>query len=83
MNVARGIIMLGGIVVVLAGAYLLYFEADLSRWVSIGILTAGILVFVGMSIMAFAGGARTDPVAAQPTRVVQDNREVVRSRDPR
>lgn len=78
----RGIVMLVGIAVVLLGTYLLYFQANLDRWISIGILTAGILLFVGVCIMAFAGGARTDPARAQaapPTTVVQDNRPVRRN----
>jgi len=83
MNMMRTILMLGGTLIVLAGAYLLYFEADLNRWLSIGILTAGILVFVGVSIMAFAGGARADAPAAERTRVIQDNREVAPRRDSR
>jgi hypothetical protein len=50
-----------GIVVILAGVFLLYFEAGLSRWVSLGIVGAGVLLFVGMAIMAFASGAPSDP----------------------
>lgn len=71
--------MSAGVVIVLFGAYLLYFEADLNRWISIGLLTAGILLFVGVCVMMFAGGARSDPPeAARPTSVIQDNRPVVR-----
>lgn len=84
MNATRGIVMSVGIAIVLVGAYLLYFEADLNRWVSIGILTAGILLFIGVAVMAFAGGGRSDPVAnAPPTSVVQDNRPVVQRNDRR
>lgn len=83
MNATRAILMSAGIVIVLVGAYLLYFEANLDRWISIGILTAGILLFVGMCVMAFAGGARSDGARNQPTTVVQENREVVQRRDAR
>lgn len=79
MNTTRAILMSVGVVTVLVGAYLLYFEANLDRWVSIGIVTAGILLFIGVCVMMFAGGAKTDPVAPQNTRgstVVQDNRPV-------
>ena len=80
MNTMRGIFMLVGVVVVVFGAYLLYDQADLNRWVGIGIVTAGILIFVGLAIMAFAGGSKADPPApAQPSNIVQDNREVKRT----
>lgn len=78
MNTTRAILMAVGVVTVLVGAYLLYFEANLDRWVSIGIVTAGILLFVGVCVMMFAGGAKTDP-ASNNTRgstVVQENRPV-------
>src|SRR5687767_704493 len=85
MNTTRAILMSVGVVTVLVGAYLLYFEANLDRWVSIGIVTAGILLFVGVCVMMFAGGAKTDPVAPQNNpggTVVQDNRPVTQ-RNPR
>lgn len=75
--------MMVGVGVLLIGAYLFYFQADLDRWVSIGIVTAGILVFVGVCIMMFAGGARTDPATTRSPAVVQDNRETVQRNDPR
>lgn len=72
MNANRSIMLGLGIVIILAGVYLLYFEANLSRWVSIGILSAGILLFVGLAVMSFASSAPTDPT----TRVVErDQRE--------
>ena len=82
MNTLRGILMMAGVGILLIGAYLFYFQADLDRWVSIGIVTAGILVFVGVCVMMFAGGARADPAPRSPG-VVQDNREVVQRNDPR
>ncbi|MEA3136402.1 MAG: hypothetical protein QOJ26_1073 [Thermoplasmata archaeon] len=63
-----------GLVVILAGAYLLYFEAGFDRWISIGVLGAGLLLFVGLAVMSFAGGAPTDP---SPTRAREDRTIVV------
>jgi hypothetical protein len=62
-----------GLVAILAGAYLLYFEAGFDRWVSIGILGAGLLLFVGLAVMTFASSAPTDP----SPRVVREERPVV------
>jgi hypothetical protein len=70
MNATRAILWVLGIVFVLGGAYMLYFQAGLNRWVSIGVLTAGFLLFIGLAVMGFAGGAPAD------TPVVED-REVV------
>lgn len=88
MNTTRAILLAVGVVTVLVGAYLLYFEANLDRWVSIGIVTAGILLFIGVVVMMFAGGAKSDPVAPREHgggTVVQDNRPVTqrnRRNDP-
>jgi hypothetical protein len=60
MHPARGIIMVLGLAIFIAGVYFLFFEAGLDRWISIGILTAGIVIFVGILLMGFAGGASED-----------------------
>jgi len=78
MNVTRTVMWLVGLVVLVLGAYMIYFEAGLDRWVSLGIVGAGLLIFIGLSVMAFAGGARNDP----PTRVVREPPTVV-ERAPR
>lgn len=70
MNASRAIFLALGIAFILVGVYLMFFEANLDRWVSIGVLTAGVLVFVGVLVMGFAGNAPADPP-----------REVARSRD--
>lgn len=61
MNPTRAVMWMFGVVVLLAGAYLLYFEADLNRWVSIGVLGAGFLIFIGLAVMTFAGSSPNDP----------------------
>jgi hypothetical protein len=80
MNATRAVIWMVGLVAILAGAYLLYFEAGLDRWVSIGILGAGILVFVGLAVMTFAGSAPTDPA---PRVIREEGPERVVERRPR
>lgn len=79
-----------GLIIVVAAAYLLYFEADLNRWLSMGILSAGILLFVGLAVMMFAGSAPSEPPArtqpaspGPPTTVVQHNRPAVHRNEPR
>ena len=59
---------------ILGGAYLLYFEADLNRWVSIGVLMAGFLLFIGLAVMSFASGAPAD----KPATVVKESTTPVR-----
>lgn len=72
MNATRAILWVLGVVFVLGGAYMLYFQAGLNRWVSIGILTAGFLLFIGLAVMGFAGSA-----PSERTTVVEGDREVV------
>ncbi|HUR61801.1 MAG TPA: hypothetical protein VM286_05490 [Candidatus Thermoplasmatota archaeon] len=74
MNATRAILWVLGVLFVLGGAYMLYFQAGLNRWVSIGILTAGFLLFIGLAVMGFAGRAPSD------TAIVEGDREVVRER---
>ncbi len=78
MNATRTVMWMVGLVAILGGAALLYFEAGLDRWVSIGIVGAGLLIFVGLAVMTFAN---TSPPEAPP-RVVQDEATVV-ERAPR
>jgi len=78
MNPTRTVIWMVGLVAILAGAYLLYFEANLERWVSIGILGAGLLVFIGLAVMTFASGQSDASPPAQVTR-----EETVVERAPR
>ena len=60
MNATRAIFLVLGIAFILAGAYMLFFQANLDRWISVGILTAGILIFVGVVVLGFAGSAPSD-----------------------
>jgi hypothetical protein len=71
MNATRAILWVLGIAFVLGGAYMLYFEAGLNRWVSIGVLTAGFLLFIGLAVLGFADRAPSDAPA------VVEEREVV------
>lgn len=77
MTPIRVLLMALGLTVFVVGAYLVFFEAGLDRWLSIGILTAGIVLFVGLLLMSFASGT---PADEPPTREV--HREVVHEHEP-
>lgn len=79
MNPLRMVIMGIGLAALIFGVYLFFFEAGLDQWISIGILTAGVIIFIGLLVMGFASGAPRD---APETREVRD-REVVREQEPR
>lgn len=71
MDATRPLMWLLGILFVLGGSYLLYFEAGLSRWFSLGVLTAGFLLFIGLAVMAFFGSGKGDaPVVVRHENVV-------------
>lgn len=80
MNATRIVMWLVGLVAILAGAYMLYFEADLDRWVSLGVLGAGLLLFIGLAIMAFAGSSRGDDDAS---RAAGGDARVIVEQEPR
>lgn len=68
-----------GVAFLLAGAYLLYFEAGLSRWISIGVLLAGFLLFVGLAVMSFSSSA---PEETRRATIVREERPVVVENHP-
>ncbi|MCA1811725.1 MAG: hypothetical protein LC623_06905 [Halobacteriales archaeon] len=72
MNATRAILWVLGIVFVLGGAYMLYFETGLSRWFSIGVLTAGFLLFIGLAVLGFANRAPSDAPLVE-REVVHEN----------
>lgn len=76
MSPLRMIFMALGIAIFIFGVYLFFFEAGLEQWISIGILTAGVIIFIGLLVMGFASGAPRD----EPAEV--HDREVVREREP-
>lgn len=80
MNATRSVMWMVGLVAILAGAYLLYFEAGLERWVSLGIVGAGLLVFVGLAVMTFSQTAPNDP---SPRTIEREGPERVVERAPR
>lgn len=57
MHGTRTIWMFLGVALVIGGGLLLYVEAGLQRWISLSILVAGLLVFVGVAVMSFATSA--------------------------
>lgn len=66
-----------GLAVFVFGIYLLFFEAGLDRWVSIGIVTAGVVILIGLVIMSFASSAPKDEMG-HDTHHEHHEREVVR-----
>lgn len=81
MNVTRSILLGLGLLLAVVGIYMLFFEAGLNRWVSVGVLTAGILVFIGLVVVGFASSAPDGGASGQggsggdsTTVVVEDDR---------
>lgn len=64
MNATRSVMWMVGVLFILGGALLLFFDLGLDRWISMGVLIAGLLLFVGLAVMGFAGGAPNDPPRA-------------------
>lgn len=60
MNTARMVMWVLGIGLMIGGVYLFYFEANLARWFSVTLLGAGVLLFVGLLVLMFAGGRGGD-----------------------
>lgn len=59
-----------GIGLIIGGVYLFYFEANLARWFSVTLLGAGVLLFLGLVVLMFAGGRGDD---SRTTVVNQDS----------
>jgi hypothetical protein len=74
MNGSRTVTWILGAALLIAGAFMLYFNLGLNRWVSIGVLAAGLLILLGLAAMGFAGGARTDHHDSVVTERVVDDR---------
>lgn len=70
MNTARMVMWALGIGLIVGGAYLFYFEANLARWFSVTLLGAGVLLFLGLLVLMFAGGRGDD---SRTTVVHEDN----------
>lgn len=83
MNATRTVLWMVGLVAIVGGAALLYFEAGLDRWVSIGIVGAGLLVFVGLAVMTFATNSPAEPRGAEVREVRERGDTVVVERAPR
>lgn len=84
MTPPRVLFMVLGLSIFVVGAYLVFFEAGLERWISIGLLTAGIVILIGLLLMGFASEARSDEPATREIhhRDVVQHREVVREHEP-
>ncbi len=51
MNAARLVLFLVGVILVIAAASMLFFQAGLDRWVPAGIAGAALLLFIGVAVM--------------------------------
>ena len=74
MSIIRLVMWILGIGLLLSGVYLFYFEANLSRWFSLTLLAAGVLAFLGLVVLGFAGGRGDD----SRTTVMNDDSETGR-----
>jgi hypothetical protein len=61
MNAARVVVFILGLALVLVGAWMLFTQTGLDRWVPIGIAAAGLLVLIGLLVIGFSesGGDHT------------------------
>ena len=60
MNGTRMVVFILGLALVLVGAWMLFFQTGLSKWVPIGIAGAGLLVLVGLLVIGFSENATDD-----------------------
>jgi CHASE2 domain-containing sensor protein len=60
MNGARMVVFVLGLALILVGAWMLFVQANLSRWIPIGIAGAGLLVLIGLLVIGFSENASSD-----------------------
>lgn len=61
MDLARTMLMVLGLVAIIGGVLMVFFEVGLDQWISMNLLIAGLLIFAGMAVLVFAGSAPFDP----------------------
>jgi hypothetical protein len=54
MNAARMVVFILGIALVILGAWMLFFQAGLNKWVPIGVAGAGLLILIGLMVVGFS-----------------------------
>ena len=57
MSASRTLLYFLGIVLVVVALVVFFQAADLSRWIPVSMLAAGILLIIGLSVMGFAEDA--------------------------
>ena len=57
MSASRTMLYFLGIILVVIAVAVFFFAADLTRWVPVSMLAAGILLIIGLSVMGFAEDA--------------------------
>ncbi|MFO1533038.1 MAG: hypothetical protein ABR562_04970 [Thermoplasmatota archaeon] len=60
MNGTRMVVFILGLALVLVGAWMLFFQTGLSKWVPVGIAGAGLLVLIGLLVIGFSEDASSD-----------------------
>ncbi|MHB8605388.1 MAG: hypothetical protein ACYDCK_09040 [Thermoplasmatota archaeon] len=73
----RALLWFVGVAVVIVGIWMLFFQTDLQRWIPMTVLTAGVIIFVGVAVMTFADRSPTtsETVIEEPAparRVVRE-----------
>lgn len=61
MDLARTMLMVLGLVAVIGGVLMVFFEVGLDQWISRNLLIAGMLIFAGMAVLVFASSAPSEP----------------------
>lgn len=54
------VVFILGLALVLVGAWMLFFQTGLDRWVPMGIAGAGLLVLIGLLVIGFSENASGD-----------------------
>lgn len=60
MSPTRTIIWVVGVLMIIAGGSILFFETGLSNWIPATIAGAGLLLIVGLIVLTFATSAPAD-----------------------
>jgi hypothetical protein len=65
MHPVRLAIMVVGLLLIVGGAIMLYFEAGWDHIIPIGVMTAGLVLLIGLLVVSFAAYTRLEPPARE------------------
>ena len=60
LSASRAILYFLGIILVIAALSIFFVQTNLSRWVPVSLLAAGVLLIIGLAVMSFADSAPSD-----------------------